>query len=258
MLSGIDLAISGVISGNNNGFQKDGAGTLELTGANTYSGNTTVAAGRLLVDGAGVIAGTVGVNSGAVLGGNGTVKGAVTINAGGTLAPGSDNSIGTLTLGNNLALSGNTRVKLNKGLAQSNDVVNVSGTLTYGGTLTVVNLGSTLVAGDSFQIFKPGGTGGMTVSGDAGSGLGFSFADGVVSVVATGPSGPSVITNSVSGNILSLSWPAGQGWKLQMQTNSLATGLGTNWVYVTDGTLSSTNVTIDQTKSTVFYRLVYP
>ena len=255
--SGIDMTISGIISGNNIGFQKNGAGTLELTGVNTYSGNTTVAAGRLLVDGSGVIAGTVGVNSGAVLGGNGAVNGIATINTGGTLAPGTS-AIGTLTFGNNLTLSGNTLVKLNKGFAQSNDMINVVGTLTYGGTLTVTNIGAPLTVGDSFQVFKSGGTGSMTVSGDAGSGLGYSFADGVVSVVETGPSGPGVITNSISGSTLSLSWPAGQGWKLQMQINSLATGLGTNWVYITDGTLNSTNITIDPAKSTVFYRLVYP
>ena len=185
------------------------------------------------------------------------MNGAVTVNSGGTLVPATA-AVGTLTVNNSLTLAGNTLVKLNKGLAQSNDVVNVSGTLAYGGTLTVTNIGSALVAGDSFRVFKSGGTGSMTVSGNAGSGLGFSFTDGVVSVVATGPSGPGVITNSVSGNTLSLSWPAGQGWKLQMQTNSLAAGLGTNWVYITDGTITSTNITVDPAKAAVFYRLVYP
>jgi hypothetical protein len=81
----------------------------------------------------------------------------------------------------------------------------------------------------------------------------------VLSVVAyTGPSGSATLTNSVSGNSLSLTWPAGEGWRLQQQTNSLTTGLSTNWVYVTDGSVSSTNVTIDVTKPTMFFRLVYP
>jgi autotransporter-associated beta strand protein len=87
----------------------------------------------------------------------------------------------------------------------------------------------------------------------------FITGSGSLEVVATaGPSGSSTLTNSVTGGgtALSLSW--GSGWKLQMQTNSLAVGLGTNWVYLTDGTLTSTNITIDSTKPAVFYRLVYP
>ena len=81
---------------------------------------------------------------------------------------------------------------------------------------------------------------------------------GSLIIQAIGPSGSSQLTNSVTGGgtTLSLSW--GAGWKLQMQTNSLSTGLGTNWNYITDGTLTSTNITIDATKPTVFYRLVYP
>jgi autotransporter-associated beta strand protein len=77
---------------------------------------------------------------------------------------------------------------------------------------------------------------------------------GSLLVQPIGPSGPAHLTNSVSGGILSLSWPAGQGWKLQMQTN----GLGTNWVYLTDGTASSTNITVNPSITTVFFRLVYP
>jgi hypothetical protein len=43
-----------------------------------------------------------------------------------------------------------------------------------------------------------------------------------------------------------------------MQTNSLSTGLGTNWAYITDGSINSTNITVDASKPTVFYRLIYP
>ena len=58
-----------------------------------------------------------------------------------------------------------------------------------------------------------------------------------------GPSGPASLTNSYDAgtHTLSLSWPAGQGWRLQMQTNSLSTGLSTNWTYITDSSVSSTN-----------------
>ncbi|HEU5071721.1 MAG TPA: autotransporter-associated beta strand repeat-containing protein [Verrucomicrobiae bacterium] len=80
---------------------------------------------------------------------------------------------------------------------------------------------------------------------------------GVLQVASPGPSGPGYLTSSVSGNTLSLSWPD-EGWKLQMQTNSLAAGLGTNWVYVTDGSVTSTNITVDPQQPATFYRLVYP
>ena len=46
---------------------------------------------------------------------------------------------------------------------------------------------------------------------------------------------------------------------LQAQTNSLATGLGTNWVTIS-GTENSNsfNVTLNPTSASVFYRMVYP
>jgi len=73
-----------------------------------------------------------------------------------------------------------------------------------------------------------------------------------ITSLAVGPSEPQPLTNSYSAGILSLSWPANEGWRLQMQTNPPSTGLGTNWVYVTDGTVSSTNITVNSTNSSVF------
>lgn len=77
-------------------------------------------------------------------------------------------------------------------------------------------------------------------------------------VVSVEPSGPARLTNSYHAGILSLSWPAGEGWRLQVQTNSLTQGLGTNWMDVTDTSVSSTNVTILPGLGSAFYRLVYP
>jgi len=77
----------------------------------------------------------------------------------------------------------------------------------------------------------------------------------------TGPASAALMTNNFSGSgvggTLSLSWPP-QGWRLQTQTNSASSGLSTNWYYLTDGTITSTNIGIDVTKKTVFYRLTYP
>ena len=59
---------------------------------------------------------------------------------------------------------------------------------------------------------------------------------------------------------LQLNWPADHtGWQLQSQTNSLAIGLGTNWVTVPDSTETNQfNVTVDPSVGTKFFRLVKP
>ena len=88
---------------------KDGAGDWRLTGSNTYSGTTKVAAGTLIVNGTHSGTGAITVNSGATLAGKGTLTGAVTMN--GTLMVGdtlvTDKGLtfkGALKLGSNAIL----------------------------------------------------------------------------------------------------------------------------------------------------------
>lgn len=72
--------------------------------------------------------------------------------------------------------------------------------------------------------------------------------------VATNPTNITAVVNSGK---LELSWPADHlGWTLQSQTNSLTTGLGTNWVDVSGSAsvLSVTN-TINPANGSVFYRM---
>jgi autotransporter-associated beta strand protein len=68
------------------------------------------------------------------------------------------------------------------------------------------------------------------------------------------------LSNSVSGSTLTLSWPADHlGYSLQAQTNSLSSGLGTNWVTLPgSASVTTTNLPINNVNPTVFYRLVYP
>lgn len=238
------------------GLTKNGGGILTLTGTNTYTGATTVSNGTLQVDGS--IASATTVKAGATLGGNGTISNTVTIQSGGSIGAGA--SIGTLTITGNLTLNaGATNSAEVNGSTPANDVIVLGASVAYGGTLNIVTNG-TFSAGQQFQLFSGAGatnTGNFaSIAGSPGSGLAFSFTNGVLSVVTAGPSGPATLTNSVSGNTLSLSWPAGQGWTLQSQTNNLTAGLGANWVDVAGSTATNAAIiTINPANPTVFYRL---
>lgn len=258
--------LSGVINdgGLGSGIVKTGTNTLVLSGVNTYTGSTIVGAGTLWVNGQ-VDAGGVTVTNG-TLGGSGTILGSVTVQSG-TLAPGTT-SIGTLTVNNNLTLNGNALFKVNKSVSPSNDVVIVTGTLsnTGTGTLTVTNLGSALAIGNTFKLFsKPiSGGGALTVTGAGMNWTNNLAIDGSIAVlsmastVATNPT--NILSSVIGGTNLTLSWPADHlGWRLQVQTNTLAKGLDTNWVDVAGATsVNSTNFTINPANGAVFYRLVYP
>ena len=87
--------------------------------------------------------------------------------------------------------------------------------------------------------------------------------DGSIQVGASVNTGPTNIVATVNGSTLSLSWPADHlGWRLLVQTNHLAAGLSTDtndWTTVPGSAgIYQTNITIDPTKPTEFYRLVYP
>jgi len=99
--------VSGVVS--NGGLtvvSTNATRSLNLIGANTYSGGTTVSGGTLLVNnttGSATGSGAVNVGTGASLGGSGSISGATTMQTGSTLRPG--NSPGVLTFGSDLTLN---------------------------------------------------------------------------------------------------------------------------------------------------------
>ena len=259
---------------------KSGGGTLTLTNANTYSGNTTISAGTLALGSSGSLnnSKTISVASGAAfdvsavtggyslpggntLTGNGTVNGNVTVSSVGILSPGT-NGVGTLTMNGNLTLnSGSTNTFVVNGSTLANTRVALGAAVSYGGVLNIVPSG-TFTNGQNFTLVSGAGAANASnfgsIAGSPGAGMAFSFTKGVLSVVNAGPSGPATLTNRLSGSVLSLSWPAGQGWRLQSQTNALTVGLSTNWVEAANSSVSSTNITIDSTKPAAFYLLVYP
>jgi fibronectin-binding autotransporter adhesin len=133
----------------------NGPGSLALTGSNSFSGNTTVNAGTLIVNntaGSGTGSGVVTVNSGATLGGTGTIAGQVSLAAGATLAPG-NSSPGTLNLGNDLGLNNASILQFQ--LGTNSDQIFVTGDLTLGGTLNISNAGG--FGPGTYTLFTYGG-----------------------------------------------------------------------------------------------------
>jgi autotransporter-associated beta strand protein len=136
---------------------KAGPALLQLTGASTHTGTTTITNGTLQVDGA-LGPSSVSVQNGGRLAGTGAINGLVTVQSGGALAPG-DAGVGMLTVNNSMTLAGQTIMDLSKNgsTLTSDQVVGIS-SLTYGGSLVVTNRGpGTPAAGDSVILFSAGG-----------------------------------------------------------------------------------------------------
>ena len=253
-----------LVDGGGGFLTKLGSGTLTLSATNTYSGSTTVSNGTLLVNGS--VAGPVTVTSGATLGGNGSVGGTVTVQANGIIGAGTT-SIGTLTLGASPVLGGTVVAKLNRNSGMfTNDLIEAgSNPLSYGGTLVLTNTGAPLQVNDTFKLFDTSGsysgafaltslTPGQVVTWNINN----LTVNGTITVGSTIPTAPTNLTYSVSGNQLSLSWPQSyQGWLLQSNSVSLSdTGA---WATVTGS--SATNLvvlTINNTKTNVFFRMILP
>jgi autotransporter-associated beta strand protein len=173
-VSGTSFTNNCTIVGSGN-LVKTGVQPLTLGGVNTYTGTTTLNGGKTTLRGNGSIAGSTAiiVNAGATLDatgrtdgtltlaagqsltGNGAVNGNTVVASGATFAPGG--GLTTLTFSNNLALNGGSRtlIEISKSVSPTNDSAQVTGTLTYGGMLTVTNIGAVpFAAGDNFKLFS--------------------------------------------------------------------------------------------------------
>ncbi len=237
VLSDKTLTITNAISGTGTaGLTKVGAGTLNLNGNNTYTGDTLVNEGDI--------------------GGTGTVGGNVTVYAAGNLAPGV--TAGTLNITGNLDISamasdaGTLKFGLDA-LAGTNDKIVVGGSLALGSLalddLVVTNLGG-LQSGTYTLITSTGLTG--TV-------------DGTTALIATGFTGKLQITgNNLELVVTALSTPyetwAGAGVPFDADANNDGVDNGMAWVLgATDKNANAIPLlpTMDNTSDPDFFIFTY-
>lgn len=190
--------ISGAIpSSGSTALVKSGSGSWILSGANLYTGSTTISAGTLALGSSGTFATSPTINLGTTaspgtldvttkpsftFGSGQTVAGVGTVNLGsgktvtinGTLAPG--NSTGIITITGDLVLGSSavTNFEINGPTAGTgHDQINVSGTTTFGGAFNLT-FGNTIANGSTLNLFGlGGGSTGAHFTSISGSGSGY-------------------------------------------------------------------------------------
>jgi autotransporter-associated beta strand protein len=246
---------------------KAGTGTQTLSGANTYGGGTIISNGTFLVDnnsGSGTGTGSVTVVNGATLGGKGIIAGPVSLGAGAVLSPG--DPVGTLTVNNSLALNNSSVLRF--ALGTSSARASVSGALTLGGTLNVIDAGGFNTG--TYTLFAYGGAltyNGLTVGTKPNPSFTYVVSTGTVgqvNLIVTGPSSPPVaafsgsptngtaplavtFTDNSTGTISNWFWNFGDGntTNFAASTNPLHTynaGTYTVTLIVSGSAGSSTNI----------------
>ncbi len=155
------------------GLAKAGLGTLELGGANTFTGPANVGAGTLVISGSISGAASVGVAAGATLASDAaaSVGTAATgnISVGGTLSPGGNGANGALTLspgtGGKLDFAAGSKLRLDLQLAPANsDIVTFTGTDDWlsGSGFATLTLGGAIDYTATYTVFQNVSTPGFT------------------------------------------------------------------------------------------------
>lgn len=259
---------------NSTAVTKSGAGTWYMLGAsaatppgNYYSGLTTVSGGNLFIstthnDYQGSVP-PVGVTGSAA---DSDGLGPFSISDGATLGViyGGDSAdypalMGTLTVGSS---AGGKLEFLN--IPGSQPMVKATNTV-FHGTGTIICATNNLAQG-TYPLLAYGKLSGSYSLATMPGPFYYALTNDGVNIdleVATTPfvnTNPTNIVFTVANGQMTLSWPADHiGWQLQAQTNSVAAGIGTNWVDVSGSTTTDQmTVPINPGNGCVFYRLMYP
>jgi autotransporter-associated beta strand protein len=263
-----------------NNFNGDPDGTSSTSAAFTLAGSTAVldlSSAGYSPDGATLITNsTLTLASPQTLTGIGTIRSSVVAGSGVTVSvgfpPNTNNSpvTGLLTITNSMELGGAVNMNISTtNVPNSGEISSPTITIDSGATLVVTNIGPAFQGGEVFHLFSgPVAAAHFTSITLPAISSPLSWTnklatDGTIvvlgSLVNLNPTNIIASFNSGTG-VLTLSWPADHiGWQLQSQTNSATVGLSTNWVDVAGAnTTNQVILTVDQTKGSVFFRLVSP
>jgi fibronectin-binding autotransporter adhesin len=141
--------IDGVATGGT--LNKTSSGTLTLNGSNTYTGDTNLSLGTLIINNS--VAGNVVMTAG-TLGGRGTIHGNLTDAASTYIIPGSSTSggsVGTLTIGGTLTMVGSETITMDLSnlTTSGNDLISVNAlSMTGNTTVAVTPISGYLIQGN--------------------------------------------------------------------------------------------------------------
>jgi hypothetical protein len=174
-------------------------------------------------------------------------------------------AVSTFTVSNNLALALST--VFNYSLGTNAATVAVKGNLQLDGHINV-SAGSGFTNGAYTLMTYTGAlSGNLPILGAVPANFNWSFdtnTAGQVKLIASTTPSPSLVATNIGfqiiGSQLQLFWPQDHiGWRLQIQTNDLNRGLGTNWAdWLGSTNVFQTNFLINPANGSVFFRLTYP
>jgi len=264
--SGATLGGTGALSGN---LSAPSGATLLLdpTGHITVAGNTTLGGTVSVVPSTGTIA----AGTYCLLAYNGSLSGTPTFCYSVPTGSGQTATFSTATAGVITVTVSSAAPSVPAGLTAMAGDGQVLLTWNAAANATGYNVKRASVSGNSLIVIATNITGVSYTNTGLANGTLYYFA-----ISATNPAGESGDSAQVSarpvsrvrpqlamtsaGGVLQLAWPGDHtGWRLEAQTNTVASGLGTNWVTLSGSdTNSQVAFLIDSTSGSVFFRLVYP